>query len=439
MANSINNIPTYTDNAFEISRIELQSNSGGKPIDLMEIYTEIVIFESIFDNKMIGEIVIRDALNYAETLPIVGNESIHIEYKTKGVICDTVTIKGKVFAPLGKSRTSNEKTEVYKMQFVSDLQFYNRMLRVNTSYEGQITSIASKMFIDQFGDQNSNKLMFNETSIGQHKFVFPYWTPIFALSWLSQRAYCNNPSCFVFYEDVDGFHFKNLLKAIEADPKYTYRVEPKNAYNQGTVEGFLTKVQDYSITSFFDRLEEYGSGMYAGGLLTHNITTKEYEPYTFNYGDSFLNSRHLNQYPLFPQKTTLGDKLNSASSGFRNVLPVQYRKFNSILDNEKPDRYFLQRSSIQKQFTTLRVTMTVPGNSSLRLLDVLNFELPKSGYLENAESDWQDKYLSGKYIIVSMKTIINKGSGYNTVVEMSKDSLVEGIPSKFEGSSEGRI
>ena len=83
--------------------------------------------------------------------------------------------------------------------------------------------------------------------------------------------------------------------------------------------------------------------------------------------------------------------------------------------------------------------MTVPGNSSLRLLDVLNFELPKSGYLENAESDWQDKYLSGKYIIVSMKTIINKGSGYNTVVEMSKDSLVEGIPSKFEGSSEGRI
>lgn len=433
MANSINNTPTYTDNSFEISRIELQSNSGGKPIDLMEIYTEIVIYESVFANTgLIGEIVIRDALNYAETLPIVGNESIHIEYKTKGVIGDTITVKGKVFAPLGKSRTSNEKTEVYKIQFVTDLQFYNRMLRVNTSYEGQITSIASKMFIDQFGEQNANKLMFNETSIGQHKFVFPYWTPIFALSWLSERAYSNNPSCFLFYEDVDGFHFKNLLKAIEADPKYTYRVEPKNAYNQGTVEGFLTKVQDYSITSFFDRLEEYGSGMYAGSLLTHNITTKEYEPYTFNYGDSFYNSRHLNQHPLFPQQTTLGNKLNSSSLGFRNVLPVQYRKFNNIFDNEKPERYFLERNSIQKQFTTLRVTMTVAGNSSLRLLDVLNFELPKFGYLDDNEGDWQDKYLSGKYIIVSMKTIINKLSGYNTVVEMSKDSLVGGIPSKFE-------
>ncbi|NDB59879.1 hypothetical protein EB001_15745, partial [bacterium] len=76
-----------------------------------------------------------------------------------------------------------------------------------------------------------------------------------------------------------------------ADPKYTYRVEPKNAYNQGTVEGFLTKVQDYSITSFFDRLEEYGSGMYSGDLFTHNITSKEYEPHRFNYGESFLNSK----------------------------------------------------------------------------------------------------------------------------------------------------
>ena len=195
MVSSTNNISTYTDNSFEISRIELQSNSGGKPIDLMEIYMDITIYESVFDNKMIGEIVIQDVLNYAETLPIVGNESIHIEYKTKGVIGDTITIKGKVFAPLGKSRTSNEKTEIYKLQFVSDLQFYNRMLRVNTPHEGQITSIASKIFIDQFGEQNANKLMFNETSIGQHKFVFPYWTPIFALSWLSERAYSNNPSC----------------------------------------------------------------------------------------------------------------------------------------------------------------------------------------------------------------------------------------------------
>ena len=213
MANQINNQVTYTDNAYEIIRIELRSNAGGEPIDLMGIWNEIILYETIFDSKMVGEILIRDVLDYGETLPIVGNESIYIEYKTKGVITDPVVIRGKVFAPLGKARASNEKSEVYKLQFVTDLQFYNRMLRVTTAYEGKITSIAAKLFLDQFKSDNQNKLKFNEESVGNHKYVFPYWTPLFTLQWLSERAYSDNPSCFVFYEDVDGFHFKNLLKA----------------------------------------------------------------------------------------------------------------------------------------------------------------------------------------------------------------------------------
>ena len=51
----------------------------------------------------------------------------------------------------------------------------------------------------------------------------------------------------------------------------------------------------------------------------------------------------------------------------------------------------------------------------------------------DVDSDWQDGYLSGRYIIVSLKTVINK-TGYRTTVELSKDSLVKGIPSKYEES-----
>lgn len=432
MANPANNVNTYTDNSYEISRIELQSNAGGDPISLMELFVEIVIYESVFDDKVVGEIVLRDALNYAEGIPIVGNESIHIEYRTKGVDTPPIIIKGKVFAPLGKARTDNEKIEIYKLQFVTDLQFYNRILRVNSAYDGEITEIAAKLFIDNFKEENSNKLIFNQKSIGHHKFVFPNWSPLFALTWLAERAFSYNPSFFVFYEDVDGFHFKNILRAIEADPRFTYRVEPQNAYNLGSVEGFLTKVQDYSITSYFDRLDEYANGMYSGSLLTHDLTKKRYKTYQQNYKDLFADSNHLNKFPLFPQQTILSENLNTATLGFRNLLPVQNYKFDSIEDNEKPDRYFLNRRSIEKQFTTMRVTMTVPGNSSLRLLDVLNFQLPKVGYMDASDSNWQDQYVSGKYIIVSLKTTINKLTGYRTVVEMAKDSLVIGIPSKYE-------
>ena len=113
---------------------------------------------------------------------------------------------------------------------------------------------------------------------------------------------------------------------------------------------------------------------------------------------------------------------------------TNFKFFDKIRNNESPERYYLQRKSLQKQFTTQRLTIVVPGNSSLRLLDVLNFELPKSGYMSDTETDWQDKLISGKYVVLSLKTTINRLSGYRTTVEMSKDSLVGAIPSRYDSS-----
>jgi hypothetical protein len=91
----------------------------------------------------------------------------------------------------------------------------------------------------------------------------------------------------------------------------------------------------------------------------------------------------------------------------------------------------MNRNSIKKQFTTLRITCSVPGNSTLRLLDVVTLDIPKIGYLELKESDWKDPYLSGNYIVVSLKTVLNKLAGYTTVIELAKDSLVNGIPDQI--------
>jgi hypothetical protein len=41
-------------------------------------------------------------------------------------------------------------------------------------------------------------------------------------------------------------------------------------------------------------------------------------------------------------------------------------------------------------------------------------------------------FLSGKYIITSMKHKINREDGYNTTLELAKDSLIKGIPDAFE-------
>ena len=38
-------------------------------------------------------------------------------------------------------------------------------------------------------------------------------------------------------------------------------------------------------------------------------------------------------------------------------------------------------------------------------------------------------------MVMSIVTVINKLDGYKTIIEMSKDSLIKGIPDRFEKSS----
>jgi len=430
---------SYADLGYDVSRIELTSNSGGNPIDLKNLFIEIAIYESIFDHKIVGEVLLRDSLNLSESIPIVGNESIHIEYKTENSDQPYTVIDGKVFTPLGKARTENGKVEVYKLQFVSNMQFGNRTRRISGAYNGSITKIARQIFGDNFGTEKMSKLLMNDETYGTYKFIIPYWNPLFTMSWLAERAFSQDPSCFLFYEDVDGFHFKNILKSIQATPKMIYREEPMNPANMSDVMSFMSRVLDHSVTSFFDRLDEYSGGMYSGTLLTHDITRKKIESHKFDYTDSFFERKRLNDHPLLPMGNPMTENLTKNALAFRNVMPVQWLRMDKIQDNEKPEKYFLNRNSIQKQFTTMRVDIKVPGNSNLRLLDTVGFEIPKSGYLNQSDTEWQDQYLSGNYIITSLRTVINRTSGYTTTIGMAKDSLVKAIPSKFEKSNSNNV
>jgi hypothetical protein len=418
----------YSDNGYDLSRLEIRSNQGGDMVDLRSQFIEIAIYESIDDDKVVGEVLLSDGLNYSETIPIVGNETIYISYKTLGSDAKYVELVGRVTAPLGKARTENEKVEVYKLQFVSTVTFSNRLKRISSSYEGTISGMISTIFKENFGT-DPLKLMSLDSTQGRHRFIIPYWSPLFSIRWMTERAYFGESSYFVFYEDVDGFHFRDVLLAAQRPPTKTYRVEPVNPYNMSDVNSFMERVQSYSVTSYFDRLDEFSSGMYSGTLHTHDITTKNLETYTVDYNDLFDSNRHLNKHPLFPRRNR---EFRNSTSSFRNMLPVQLGKYDKIRNNEVPSKYFLNRKSLSKQFSSFRITIVVPGNSTLRLLDTIDFVIPKIGYMNSNEEDWKDSYLSGKYIITSLKTTINKVGNYRTTIEMAKDSLVKGIPDGFE-------
>lgn len=424
-------------NDFDLLTLTVVSNRGGNPVDLRNQFHSMEIYETIFDTKLFGEVVIADAVNLARTVPFVGNETIQVSYRTKG-IDDVVTLIGKVFAIRGMGRGSNEKGEVYKLQFISDVQYKNNLKRVACSKKGTIGKIVKDIFSENFtSDDDLKRLVeIGKTDSKIFKFIFPHWNPITCIDWLSYRAFSpgsgkGNPSCFVFYEDVDGFHFVDIMSKVGNMPKMKYRYEPNNAENQTNVNRFLEKTQEYVITEYFDRLRGYKRGMYSSTLYTHDITKKKFKSNEVNYDDLFDSSQHLNKYPLLP---TLERGMKEASIGCMTLLPVQYKKFDDVDENEIPEKFYQYRSSIIEQFNTIKIEKMVAGNSTLRLLDVIEFDIAKPGYLSENEKDWLDPYLSGKYLILTIKHSLNRDSrvGYRTTIEIAKDSLIKGIPDKFE-------
>lgn len=439
MSNPANEANAYNrSNDYEMVKMELIPNKGGDPVSILLQFVELELSQSIFEPRMVGTVVISDAFNFSETVPMVGLESIFIQFKTKGAE-KMVEILGKVFAIEAQGRMSNEKGVVTKIRFVSEVQYKNHLARIRSAKTGSTSEIARKIFVESFGDKE--KFFVDTADLRTCKFVFPYWSPLKCIDWLSHRSLApggsknETPSCYMFYEDIDGFHFKDIMLAASRKPVFTYRVEPNNAENQADVNRYLQRVQEYSIDSHFDRLLEHNTGMYAGTMYLHDITTKKFEIHDFDYRRQFDNARHLNEHPLIPYTRT--DMLNSRLTT-RAVLPVQTQRMDGADKNiDNAEDFFQNRMSIIRQFNTIKMALQVPGNSSLRLMDTVELDIPKSGYLAMDENDWRDIYLSGRYIITSMKHTINSIAGYTTTLELAKDSLIKAIPDKVEPSARG--
>jgi hypothetical protein len=416
-------------NDFDLLKLDVVSNQGGDPISMLNQFVEITIYEDIRANSLVGEVVLADAFNYAETIPLVGNEKITIEYRTRGKKVEVIKLEGRVFTILGKNRTSGEKAEVYKLVFRSQGSFIDHTKRVSSSLKGTISSMVSKVFADYMKDVP----IFVDPTVGQYAYTIPFWSPKSTASWLARRAVASsspdNPSCFVFYEDVDGFHFKDMTKKIRKDSNYTFRVEPPSGKNITDLSNYLTRVQEFNLDKFFDRLEEYNSGVHSGILAVHDLTSKRMIVNTLDYNQDFRNYKRLNENPIFP---STNNEFAGAKAGFYNVLPTQTKRYDSVEKPEDYEKYFLKRRSIVSQLFSHTASATVPGNSSLRLLDTVTFEVPKMGYMSADETNWKDIYLSGKYLITAMKHVINRQTGFTTTMELSKDSLIEPIPDKFK-------
>lgn len=412
---------------FRLTYLLLRGNSG-QTVDLKPLFLTFSFVEDIFSCAISGSVLIKDAVNLFSTFPINGYETLEVSFKTPGIgskeierIFDVVEITEKVRSP-------NERSEVYRINFVSQSAAKDKLTTISKSYKGKISDIVKKIYSEYLGDSN-NRLKEIQETLEEKKYVIPRWSPFRTLTWLAKRAEPaknSNETNFLFFENVDGHHFISLSELVSQDSVMQYFNSPV-LVGDGTKD--LAKNFSNVKNSFFlkssQKLKEQMNGAYASTLYTHDVTSKQWNKYTYRHSQD--NIRHITENKL----SKSFDKYESNPNSVVHLSTKQSALMGRDYPNTQNQEKWLQRTiSSDVLMDTIKLKITTSGNSLLRVGNIIEFYTPKTGSLESlniTSDDWYDKHFSGRYLITNLRHTITP-ENYTNTIGLAKNSYEEEIP-----------
>jgi hypothetical protein len=325
---------------YQLEKLHLTSPNRKGYVDLSAAWSEFNIYEDLFGSYLTGNIQIQDGVGLMESVPIIGEETIHIQVKTKGLTKqrNSITIPGPFEGSQNEGMINlkfrvvkllnivklNEGLLTYKLSFVSEEAILNLKQKVKKSALDPV-SLAPRKISDvvkslyrqffQRGRQDRAKRIFIEPTKNLTDLIIPNQTPFKAFEFLASRSVSAGKqaigSSFVFYESIRGFFFISMetlmagggmgystvpgMRGSPAELVYTKPEEPvKEVYviqpkrlgakkdEAKNIAIEMTAVDAYSFSSNFDVLENLTAGMYANRLLTHDLVRMKYDTLDFN-------------------------------------------------------------------------------------------------------------------------------------------------------------
>ena len=460
-------------NDVDISKIELISDSGGR-LDIKDLCNHITIYEDMFTPTgfLSGYAYLSDAINLKSHLPITGHESIHLVYRTPGMDSEYLDLYFDVYSMTDRVKSTNERNEVYRLNFISKLHRINSQQRISKKYKGPISNIV-KLIIEDYFPEDTKYLI--EPTDEEVDVVIPNLKPVEAIKWLASmcktRKGLNNPN-YVFFESFDRLNFLSMGSMSKAPVSRQYSMAPTGANIDDVKDLFkqFLNVQDFSVSREFNRHQEMEAGVFTSRLYTHDITTKEWGIKVYNYMAGFLNDDHLEDNPILPKSSkyllaTNGPSYFRPKQKFGNSQPLvissseseegeglgiigsestvdwdgKLEEGESFVPNQyRPEDSFLQRKSSVGAYNNRVIKVRVAGDSRLRAGMVSGIKIPSNEPLDDTVDRWYDKYTSGRHIVSRVRHTIDNvsGGGYTCMVELASDSVAEQFPDKKTFSSD---
>ena len=332
----VDNTSPMGGGSFIIRELTIQSPSNPNVIHLNSpgFFEELNIYEDLFSNVLRGTFTFIDNQGLAETIPIIGDETIILSFSTPGAGSTQETVPDALDSSSASEEafeqrfrvydcietTTGERAKIYKLFFVSPEYIISTKTKISKGYQGRfygspvggqpsersIVEDAMKKINKHIASSWRKKLFIEKTATPQNV-IIPNWTPFQAINFCASRSLSSavedkeieNPeknqvpfapgSLFVFYEKLGtGFFYESIETMIVNQatkgniPLYQYT--PKTAGGRSNKIGLdFFGVEQFDIKGSFKTLENLGYGMYGSKLIAYDPIRMKYDEVKFDY------------------------------------------------------------------------------------------------------------------------------------------------------------
>jgi hypothetical protein len=415
----------------------------GQGYDIRFLMGEINLREDLFNGCCSGTISLIDSVSLPELMPLVGEERLEIVFTkyTTGLFNSDVfpdyVMKFRVY-DISAREVSDHKRQNYILHLVSEEFLNNFRFKISRAFCNPAmpySDMVQKVFDEKI---KVTKDIYIEPTKHDHKYVAPNITPFEMFNVLASRSVSEKGYGvgYVFYEDKDQFNFVpigKLLNQKELPGVYVYRTKNLGYgdFKMRELEEETRNVTRYQYSGMFNVLKNLTGGMYASRLITVDPLRQQINKLDFDVEKEFKKFIHMETVkPWTPGQLCLGSIQSHIKCTTTDTFHDTLAHISSKEPGIKPknvEEYVLHRTSELHQTDTIKMMINVPGNPTFKAGQVINFQVPSNiGKLSEAYKEEPDKYLSGRYLIVSLMHNIHD-AGYSCQMEIIKDTLLSPI------------
>lgn len=436
--------------AGDVSIEELILTKGGADIDVRNFAMDLVLYEDLFANVLMGELQIADAAGLASALPIVGGELVSFRIKTptlNSYIQRTMTVVGM------KKRVIDTKQQVYTLMLMSPEGVLDNVMQISRAFEGQTDALINKIFTTYLqypryvrGGPTTSELRLIANHRTKTKVVSPFWTPLKLINWICTRAVSDKGSApsVLFWESNKAFYCGSVEDVISTQRNadqifgeyfFAESVVRENAgysYAAPNVGRGYSIIQTLAFPESSDWLKSQDYGYYSGTLITHDLTLKRYREHTWDYYNQFNKYNHLESYKIVGDKAvqnfqagfpTFSDTTLRSPNSYRGFRSKHFKMFGDKTPDNNVEQFALQRNSLLQDLSAVRFEMEVAGRTDIEVGRLVYIRLPKSASSAPEFQDNFDPILSGLYLVTAIRHHFSLTGKHMMTLEVAKDSF----------------